>query len=263
MENNGVEIGRLMKEGGRAVATTIASGTAHERLIRRLQAHCSLSPVEIEALQHCPLTTRMIQDNSDIVREGDRPTECCLLVEGFLFRYKMLDDGSRQILSLHVPGDMPDLQGLYLEVMDHSLGALAPSRVAMIPHAAILDLIRRFPGIAAALWRETLIDGSIFREWLSNVGRRPAYERAAHLFCEFFVKMKLAGLAKGDSCDFPLSQQELGDALGLSVVHVNRTVQQLRSKGLVHLSSRSLSIPDFGALQAVGGFDDKYLHMKH
>ena len=241
--------------------STASASPAYERMIRKLQHSSHLSAAEVEALRGLPVMIKVIGQDADIVQEGDRPTDCCLLVEGLLFRYKMMPDGARQILSLHVPGDVPDLQSLYLDVMDHNLGALAPSRVALIPHAAILEVVRRHPGVMAALWRETLVDGAIFREWLSNVGRHSAYQRMAHLMCEFFLKMKVVGLTEGEGCPFPLTQQQLGDALGLSVVHVNRTLQQLRAEGLLVLGSRHLSIPDFARMEQVAQFDRKYLHL--
>jgi CRP-like cAMP-binding protein len=146
-------------------------------------------------------------------------------------------------------------------VMDHSVGALAPSTVAFIPHSALHELTRRYPGIAAALWRETLIDAAIFREWVTNVGSRSAYRRTAHVLYEFFVKMRSVGLATGDHCSFPLTQQEIGDATGLSVVHVNRTLQQLRGDGLIELKGRKLTILDYDGIAEAGQFDPSYLHL--
>jgi CRP-like cAMP-binding protein len=239
----------------------VQSSSPHERLIRKLESITRLGPEETNALRRLPLTTAKVEEDADVAREGDRPSQCCLLVDGFLFRYKMLPEGQRQIMSLHVPGDLPDLQSLYLKVMDHSVGALAPSTVAYIPHPAVLELVQRYPRITAAFWRDTLVDAAIFREWITNCGRRSAYQRAAHLMCEFFTKMKAVGLTRGDSCDFPITQAELADAMGLSPVHVNRTLQELRADGLVALSGRSLSIPDWEALKLAGQFDPTYLHL--
>jgi CRP-like cAMP-binding protein len=247
---------------GASVPNSIPKYSPHALLVGKLKSIFDLGPDEVEALRELPLEGRAIDEDSDVVREGDRPTDCCLLISGFLFRYKGLPNGSRQIVSLHVPGDIPDLQSLHLEVMDHSLGALAPSVIARIPHAAVNDLIRRFPRIGDALWRDTLVDASIFREWVANVGRRSAYERMAHLVCEFFMKMKAVGLTQGSECMFPLTQAELGDATGLSVVHVNRTLQELRADGMIVLRGRTLSIPDWAALARVGMFNPSYLHLR-
>lgn len=235
--------------------------TPHDRLICKLESITDLTAREADVLRALPLSMKVVEESADVVSEGDRPTACCLLVEGVLFRYKMLGDGRRQIMSLHVPGDVPDLQSIYLEVMDHSVGALAPSKVAFIPHAALRELIRREPGIAEALWCDTMIDASIYREWVSNVGRRSSLERAAHLMCELFVKFDAVGLADPDGCPFPLTQGELADALGISIVHVNRTLQALRADSLIVLKGSYLRIPNFDALAAAGGFDPTYLHL--
>lgn len=196
------------------------------------------------------------------MREGDRPNQCCVVIEGFQCRYKMLADGERQIMSFHVPGDVPDLQSVFLSTMDHSLGTLTPNRVAFIPHEPLRDLIRQQPGIAERLWRETLIDASVFREWIANVGSRDAYTRIAHIICELFVRLRAVGLANGMKFDFPITQTEIADATGLSTVHVNRSIQQLRADGLITLERGMCHIPDFDALKQAGMFESGYLHMR-
>jgi CRP-like cAMP-binding protein len=185
-----------------------------------------------------------------------------LLVEGFLCRYKMLPDGKRQILSLHVPGDVADLQSLHLAVMDHSLGTLVPSRAAFITHEALRGIIRAYPEIADAFWRDTLIDAAIFREWIVNVGSREAYARLAHLICELFCKLHAVGLTDGNTFYLPITQAELGDATGLSTVHVNRSLMQLRADGLITLERGRCTIRDHGRLRDAGTFDPAYLHLK-
>jgi CRP-like cAMP-binding protein len=235
--------------------------SAHDRLIAKLSSISNLSADDVQALRTLPMTIRRVEENADIVRTGERPTRCCLLVDGFLFTYIAVDNGARQITSLHVPGDLPDLQSLHLDVMDHSLGAISQSTVAFIPHAAVRDLAERHSGIASALWRETLVDAAIYREWITNVGARSAYQRTAHLLCEVFYKMKAVGLAAGGWCQFPLTQEEMGDAMGLSTVHVNRTLQQLRADGVIGLQHRRLTVPDWDVLKVAGGFDPTYLHV--
>jgi CRP-like cAMP-binding protein len=186
------------------------------RLVRRLEADtASLSQKEKDALLHLPVTIKDIAPDKDIVREGDAPSQCCLVIEGFQCRYKMLRDGERQIMSFHVPGDIPDLQSLFLQVMDHSLGTITPNKVGFITHDALRDLIRQHPGLAERLWRETLIDAAIFREWITNVGSRDAYTRIAHLICEFFVRLRSVGLTNGTTFSFPITQTEIADATGL------------------------------------------------
>lgn len=239
----------------------IAPRLEHQRLIRKLESIADLGPEERRAIMDLPLTIRQIARDEVIVREGDRPTQCCLLVEGMLCRFKVLPTGARQILSFHTQGDLPDLQSLHLGVMDHSLAAVSPSKVAFISHTAVQHLIRRYPVLGNALWREALLDGSIFREWLTGLGRRSSHQRIAHLMCELSLKLQAVGAAGPEGYPFPITQTELGDALGLSVVHVNRVLQDLRRDGLIILKERYLTIPDLHALMEAGLFDPAYLHL--
>ncbi len=168
-----------------------------------------------------------------IVRDGERPTDCCLLVDGFAFRSKTTVDGERQVLSLHIPGEIPDLQSLPLGVMDHDLTTLTPCTLGFIAHADMIELNRARPNLAAALWRETLIDASIFREWIVNVGRRSATARLTHLLVELHRRLEAIGLTKGGEFGLPVTQADLADCLGLSTVHVNRVLQYLRREGFL------------------------------
>jgi CRP-like cAMP-binding protein len=231
------------------------------RLIRKLESIADLSDEERRAIFGLPMTVRTFATDKDIVREGDRPSECFLVVEGFAGSYKHSGDGKRQFMSFYTPGDIPDLQSLHLDVMDHNISTLVPSKLAFIPHAALHEATRRYPGLAAALWRDTLIDAAIFREWIVNVGRRPAYARTAHLLCELAVKLRAVGLMADWTFELPLTQAELGDAMGLSTVHVNRTFQELRANGLIRSEGRTLIIEDWGALKKAGEFDPTYLHL--
>src|SRR3954470_12143750 len=169
--------------------------------------------------------------------------------------------GKRQISSLHIPGDIPDLLSLHLEVMDHSLSTVVPSRVAFIPHETIRAFLQAHPRIADVFWRDTLIDAAIFREWISNVGRREAYKRLAHLR---YVRLRGVGLVNGQTYLLPLTQAELGDATGLSTVHINRTLQELRRNGLISTPAKDrLAIQNWNGLQAAGEFDSTYLHLRN
>lgn len=233
----------------------------HNRLIRKLESIADLSDEERRAILGLPVTVRKFATDQDFVREGDRPSECCLVVEGFAASYKHSQDGKRQFMAFYIPGDIPDLQSLHLDVMDHNIATLVPSKLAFIPHAALHEATRRYPGLAAALWRDTLIDAAIFREWIINVGRRDAYARMAHLLCELAAKLKAVGLMADSSFELPLTQSELGDATGLSTVHVNRTLQELRSNGLIRSEGKTLFIDDWDGLKRAGEFDPTYLHL--
>jgi len=231
-------------------------------LIRKLESIATLSDEERQAILSLPVRTRVLQARQDIVRDGDKPSQCCLLLNGWAYRYKLLGGGRRQIFSFHVPGDIPDLQSLHIHTMDHSLATQTEATLAFIPHENLLDLIARFPGVAALLWRDTLIDAGIFREWMTGLGRRTAYERIAHLFCEMYLKLQAVGLAGEYRCPLPLTQIDLGDALGLTNVHVNRVLQEMRGKGLITLRSNTLVIETWDELNRVSEFDPTYLHLE-
>lgn len=234
----------------------------HDRLMRKLESIIDLTEEDEKALLRLPLRVKLVGADQDIVREGDRPSECCLVLEGFVCRYKILPSGRRQIMSFHTPGDIPDLQSLHLHVMDHSVGTLVPSRVAFIPHPDIQDLCLNYPNLAAAFWRDTLIDAAIFREWMAGIGRRSAYQRIAHLFCEMEVRSRAVGLSTDHTFEMPVTQEEIGDALGLSTVHVNRVLKALREDGLLTFKATTVSIQDWANLKEVGEFDPAYLHVR-
>src|SRR5215207_401580 len=169
------------------------------------------------------------------------PPRAAFSWRGFSTAFKLTHDGKRQIISFHIPGEIPDLQSLHFDVMDHSMGTLARSTLAFLPHDTVRDLIRRCPQIGDAFWRETLIDASIFREWMVNLGRREAYGRIAHLLCEIYLRLRSVGLANGHAYELPLTQAELGDALGITTVHVNCTLQDLRGEGLITFKAGSVT----------------------
>jgi len=231
-------------------------------LIRKLESIGALSEQDREALASLPVQVRDLDADEDVVREGDVPSVCCLLLDGFMHRYKVLPDGKRQILALHTPGDVPDLQSLFLRHLDHSLAASVPSTAAFIPHEALRALMRAHPTVADLFWRDTLIDAAIFREWIVALGQRSALSHLAHLLCEVFTRLRAVGLAQDQSCNLPLTQTELGDACGLSSVHVNRTLQELRGEGLIELHHGRLTILDWARLQEVAQFDPAYLHLR-
>ena len=240
------------------------ANAAAQPLIRKLDSVFALSDDERQALMSLPMQVVKIRPDQDIVREGDRPSRCCLVLEGFACMFKVTADGNRQIMNFHIPGDIPDLQSLHVKVLDSSLGTVTACTVGFIQHEAVHDLCKRNYRIASALWRETLIDASIFREWMTSIGRRDAYARIAHLLCEMVVRLRAVGLAsENHTCDFPISQSRIGDALGLSAVHVNRVLQELRGAKLITLKGGVLSILDWDGLRQAGEFDPVYLHLEN
>lgn len=197
-----------------------------------------------------------------MIREGDHTTECTLLLRGFAFRQKLLSDGDRQIISFHIPSEFIDLQNGVLATADHNVQSLNHSEVAAIPRSALMDLADERPGIRLAMWIDTLIDSSVFREWVVNVGRRNSRSRIAHLLCELALRLERTGAGRDGMFDFPLTQEQLADATGLTAVHTNRTLQSLRRDGLIQLSNGILRVLDWNGLREVGDFDELYLHQK-
>jgi CRP-like cAMP-binding protein len=230
-------------------------------LIRKLESIAPLSPDEKAALQRLPLRLKTLAADQDIVQEGDAPSECCLVVEGFVCRYNLTSEGKRQIHSFHIPGDIPDLQSLHLKVMDHNLGTLVPSKLAFIRHDDLRGLISRHPRLGDLFWRDTLIDAAVFRQWLVGVGRRSAHGRIAHLLCELLVRLRAVDLVEDHAYNLPVTQAELGDALGLTPVHVNRVLQELRAENLITLHAGFLKVLDWEGLKRAGEFDPAYLHL--
>jgi CRP-like cAMP-binding protein len=230
-------------------------------LIRKLESIAPLAPEEKAALLRLPLRLKTVAARQDIVREGDTSSECCLIVEGFACRYNLTAEGKRQILSFHISGDILDLQTLHLSVMDHSLATLAPSSLAFIPHDDLRTLIRSHPRLSDLLWRDTLIDAAVFRQWMVGLGRRDAYGRIAHVLCELLVRLRAVELVEDHAFTLPVTQAELGDAFGLSTVHVNRVLQDLRRDDLITLHGGFLKVLDWERLQKAGEFDPTYLRL--
>ncbi|HEY0149759.1 MAG TPA: Crp/Fnr family transcriptional regulator [Allosphingosinicella sp.] len=231
------------------------------RMVSKLAQRATLDEADREALLSLPFRIKTFEPSSYLVREGGPTEESTLLLEGFAYRQKLAVSGDRQILSVHVPGDFVDLEGALLNVADHNLQALTRCEVAAIPRKALRELIDSHGRVAHALWVDTLIDGSIFREWLLNVGRRDSKERIAHLLCEFAKRLELAGLGDENGYTLPMTQEQLADCTGLTPVHVNRTLKALEEAGLIVRSGRSVSIPDWERLRDAAGFSELYLHL--
>jgi CRP-like cAMP-binding protein len=228
-------------------------------LLRRLSTVSKLDPDDLDAIRSLPIAVRHWEGGRTIVADGERPMECCLIVDGFCVRSKTTIGGGRQILSMHIPGEIPDLQSLHLHVMDHDLITLAPSTLGFVSHTAIRALTHARPNVSDALWRDTLIDSAIFREWIVNVGQRPAPARLAHVVLE--LRRRLEVLKRVESTfEFPLTQEQIGEALGITPVHANRIIKQLRQDGIVDVSRGQVRVLDEARLAELGQFDDRYLH---
>jgi CRP-like cAMP-binding protein len=229
--------------------------------IRKLEYGAALTERDRDVLEDAARDVREMGPREDLISEGQRPNNVHVIVEGWACRYKILEDGTRQIVAYFVPGDFCDLHVAILGEMDHSIGTLSACKVARISERQIDELTAKYPTINRALWWATLVDEGTLREWLVNMGRRPAEQQMAHLFCELLVRLQAVGEADGNGYWFPLTQLELADTLGLSDVHVNRTLQQLRSEGLIKLDGKRLEILDVERLKAFSGFDPNYLHL--
>jgi CRP-like cAMP-binding protein len=198
---------------------------------------------------------------TDCLQDGDHPTNVVIVLKGLLFRYTVGHQGVRQIHSFYLPTEAPCLETLYIDYMDNNLGAVVDSAIALIPHDQLYAVIDAFPHARKLLWRQTLVQGGIFREWLVRNSNQPAHAALAHLFCEMFTRAEAAGLVHDGGFDFPVTQDILGEALGLTAVHVNRTMQMLRQTGTFELRSRRLQIIDFPKLAEIAEFDPRYLHL--
>ncbi|MEA1832231.1 Crp/Fnr family transcriptional regulator [Methylobacterium durans] len=233
-----------------------------QQLIRKLEQFTRLSGADRRAIWDVASRKgRFLAAHQDIIREGDRSEHVNLILDGWACRYKTLENGRRQIISFFVPGDLCDPHVCVFREMDHSIGAITPVRLAEISRDQLLDLTEAHPRVTQALWWEMLVTAAVQREWTVNLGQRTGRERIGHLLCELFIRLRAVGLTEGDSCILPVTQVDLGDATGLSNVHVNRVLQELRADGLIVLKGRQLTIPDLGTLQALSLFNVNYLHL--
>lgn len=230
--------------------------------MQKLEYSQRLSDDDRDALLDLPHSLKTFEPHSYIVREGDRPTHTCLLRDGFVYRHKIVGNGARQICAIHIPGDIVDLQNSLLGLADHSVQVLTSSEVVLIPRRTIQKIAIERPAIGQAMWLDTLVDGSIFREWITNIGRRQARRRLAHLLCEFSVRLEAAGLGKHDEYELPMTQDQLADCTGLTAVHVNRTLREMDAEGLLIRKNRSVTVNDWKKLVSVADFRTAYLHLR-
>jgi CRP-like cAMP-binding protein len=230
--------------------------------IRKLCEHAPLSAKDIELLEKACVDQREIPAHEDLLREGDKPGPVFVVLNGWACRYKLLPEGTRQITSFLMPGDCCDLHASVLARMEHSIATLTPARVAMVPRTQMEELIFTRPAITRAFWWNQLVDEDTLRAWIVSIGRRDSIQRVAHLMCELYVRARNIGLTIGDRIELPLTQTVLGDALGLTPVHVNRILRKLRLSGAMNLGGGTLEVADIAVLAAVAGFDDNYLHRR-
>lgn len=204
---------------------------------------------------------RKVEARTDLISEGEKPSDVHLILDGFACRYKILADGKRHIMAYLVPGDFCDLHVSVLNEMDHNLGTLSPCSVVDIPRPQVLELLER-PAVARAMWIAAVVDEATLREWLVNIGSRPAEERVGHLLCELLLRLRAVGFADGDSFELPITQGDLADTMGLSDVHMNRVIQRLRKAKLISLKNKILVILDYARLAEASGFNPNYLHLR-
>lgn len=238
-------------------------GIPGSAVILKLEAFTKLSADERATLAEVSRNVRFVDPRSDLISEGDRPRHVHLVLDGWAARYKTLPDGKRQIVGIFVPGDFCDVNVYILKHMDHSIGAITRLKVAMISPEEMSALTSDRLRITHALWWHQLVTTAIQREWTLNVGQRSAYERLAHLLVELYMRLRTVGRADNGRCDFPLTQNDLADATGLTAVHVNRTLQELRRDRLIELERKQLQILDLERLMDVAMFNPNYLHLDH
>jgi CRP-like cAMP-binding protein len=233
-----------------------------EKLFLNLQSHDVLLAEEQSALSAMITQTAIFETGQDIVVQGSRPTHSTLMLEGVAARYKILEDGSRQITALHIGGDFVDLHAFLLKTMDHGVLAMSPVRVAFAQHADLKSITETMPHLTRLLWLDTLVDGAVHREWIVAMGRRSKKSHLAHLICELYVRLNVVGMVENSSFKLSLSQAEMADVLGLSLVHLNKTLQLLRKEGAVRWENKTIVVLDWGRLVQIAEFDDTYLSLR-
>jgi len=236
-----------------------ASGAALQLFVKRLASRSVLTDEEVSALLGLNGQIKEIAAHTDFVGIGEQVDHSCLVIDGLVGRFGQNKNGARQITCLHIPGDMADLPSVVNPKSEWALGSLASTTVLRVPHTELRRLAAKHPGVAEAFWRDCVADGSIFSEWVVNVGRRDALSRLAHVFCEMAVRCEYAGLGDKRSFPLPITQTDLGDATGLTGVHVNRTLKELRTRSIVELRAGTVTIQDWEQLVSVADFDAGFL----
>lgn len=233
-----------------------------EVFIKHLSLLGRLSESDTQGLLNLKGKVGIVEKGDDLLHAGDKPNTVIAVLSGMLQRYTIDIEGKRQIHSYYLANDLPSLEGLHIDVMDNTLSAVTTSRVALVSHVDMFALFEAHPNVAALCWRQTLVQASIFRQWLSRNSQMLAHAQTAHLFCEMMTRAVALGLSTGRSMELPLTQQDLAEATGMSVVHANRTLQMLRSSGTVEFKDGVLTIKDFKGLAELAAFDPFYLHLQ-
>jgi CRP-like cAMP-binding protein len=237
-------------------------GRPYSRLMSRLERFSALSAIDRQRIADLPLKLVNTPGDREVVSYGYASSRCTLVLDGFLYSHKTVTGARRQITSFFIPGDIVDLPTLYLPKVDHSISTLGPAVLAFVPHAALKEVLDRSPALVQAFWRETLMQAAIFQEWVVNLGRRHAFARVAHIVCELTVRLQATGMARDLSFTIPWTQMDVADACGISSVHANRVIQELRHVGLLEWDSKRVKIHDWDALARLGDFNDDYLQYR-
>lgn len=229
--------------------------------LKQLRKRTEISAEEERAIRNSVAETRRLPADEVVVHSGVELNSSLMLLEGWMARSKDLESGERQVTELHVAGDFADLHGFTLKKLEHDLLTLTECTVAVVPHERLKDITERYPHLARVYWFSTNIDAAIHREWALSLGQRSAMSRMAHLFCELHLRLEIVGRTQGNSYELPLTQRELAECLGLTVVHANRTIQELRRRGLVEFENRRLTLLDRRGIEGVAEFDPSYLYL--
>ncbi|WP_116090287.1 Crp/Fnr family transcriptional regulator [Sphingomonas crusticola] len=234
-----------------------------ERHLLKLRARDTVSAEEEQAIRDALGEVRNYAADQTVIRQGEQLEACTLLLDGMMCRYKDLSDGQRQITELHVAGDFVDLHSFTLKHLDHNVLTLTPCRVVMMPHERLERITEQHPHLTRLYWFSTTLDAAIHREWELSLGRRSAIAKLASLFCEMRVRLEVVGLSDEDGYALPLTQADLAECLGLTPIHVNRTLKELRDQGIVQFKSGRVTIQDQARMEQIGEFDPDYLYLEH
>ena len=230
-------------------------------LVQQLELYAKLPAEDRQAVLDLPHRLRRLDSRKYLTREGDLPLTACILITGYVIRQKVTGNGSRQILAVCIPGDAVDLPNMFFNVSDYSVMTLTQAKVADVPREALQDLVLHRPAIGMAVLRLALVEASILREWLVNLGRRDARQRIAHILCELAARLESRGLTTDDGFELPMTQEQLANAAGLTSVHVNRVLRGLETDGLINRKGRHFYFDNWHALQEAGDFSRRYLHI--